>query len=130
MRVATFSGTVAAHTPGDSSDFSYTTDLSNPAVVLLADTDYWVGADYSTGDGVLQDINNDQGYVAPTFASDVTYIAPRYGPTYFAQPMNVGDVSEGGAYIGPNIEFVSAPEPTSLALLSLGGLALLRRRRA
>ena len=39
------------------------------------------------------------------------------------------DNSENDAYPGPQLAFTHIPEPASLSLLALGGLALLRRRK-
>jgi hypothetical protein len=49
----------------------------------------------------------------------------------FSEPnVNGGDPTTGTTYDGAAVNYVPVPEPTTLGLLGLGGLAMMRRRRA
>jgi hypothetical protein len=48
----------------------------------------------------------------------------------FSEPnVNGGDPTTGTTYDGAAVNYLPVPEPTTLGLLGLGGLAMMRRRR-
>lgn len=91
-------------------------------VMLMPGEDYVIGAAYGVADG--------DSYISSassmTTAPEVNWLQSRYplaGGMGFAYP---DSISTSFGRFGPNFLFV--PEPGALVLLSLGGLALLRRR--
>ena len=120
--------------------------------VLLADTDYELSVDggWMTGSGggtfnkgyielwasgVLlgreQMAKPPQGYWTPTVLSlTATDIAAAVGVTY-GTPLEIRLVSESNRICFDNVKLTATgpiPEPATMSLLALGGLALLRRR--
>ena len=92
-------------------------------IALAPDTRYWVGAQ----------VFNDETYVNQVSqASAAPFIIVNQGLTFFRNgaglnfPGNAGN--SGGSSAVANFQYI-VPEPASLSLIGLGGLALLRRRR-
>ena len=69
-----------------------------------------------------------------TTSSDITFLQSRRSPfqSGFIAPLP-NDPADGTAYFGPNFTFTAVPEPSTFALLGIGGLALVgygwRRKR-
>ena len=98
-------------------------DLASP-VALSAGTSYTVGALYDTTDG-------DSYITSPTSVSTdgISFtmgVAPTAGDLGFTYP---GQTSANQGRFGPNL-LTAIPEPASMGLLAVSGLALVRRRRA
>jgi hypothetical protein len=73
---------------------------------------------------VLRQVEND------TLRGWAYYDAPAGSAVAGAFKWNIGDLSPGGSYSITFLESVApTPEPATILLLSLGGLALLRKRR-
>ncbi|MCB9852570.1 MAG: PEP-CTERM sorting domain-containing protein [Phycisphaerales bacterium] len=121
-------------TPGASYDMSFLAKAANigPGVVVFMEVQ-WLDSDGSDGGGV----KGSSGLVQ--FAGSLTNVYQLFGFTgIVAAPgsdaaqvdirMNGGafDGSDGLIYID---DVTLTPEPGSLALLAIGGMALLRRRR-
>ena len=104
-------------------DFRYT---AISAVTLNSGTDYIIGATYWTGglDGYIS------SPTSATYDADITHVGamhPAGVDMGFVMPVNLTTTNRGR--FGPNFISEAVPEPSSMALLALGGLALLRRRR-
>ena len=121
-------------TPGSSYDMSFLAKAGNigPGVVVFMEVQ-WLDSDGSDGGG----IKGTSGLVQ--FAGSLTNVYQSFGFTgIVAAPgsdaalvdirMNGGafDGSDGLMYVD---DVTLTPEPGSLALLAIGGIALLRRRR-
>jgi len=117
-------------------EFRYA-DLGSP-IVLTSGSSYILGAFYSTTGGEpLRDRSDTyQSNKWPTM--DTSYASfyiygnssqARIDANALGFP-NMGPIV-GNGYIGPNLYFAAVPEPSSIALLLVGGTAmgLLRRRR-
>ncbi len=94
-------------------------------VALTSGTNYTIAADYWTGG--LDWYNS--GASSVTFDSDLSFVT-RLAPT----AINMGYVmptltATGNGRFGPNLITAAIPEPASMAVLGLGALALLRKKR-
>ena len=99
----------------DSNNYRYF-PLTTP--LALAAGTYWLGATYSS--------DNIMGNDAVTHSPEITSTVAAWGSPNASPSNPVGASNE--AYTGPNLIY-GIPEPTSLGLLGLTGLALMRRRR-
>jgi hypothetical protein len=93
--------------------------------VILPAGDYIIGG-YLPGNQLepFMNVGEISGFAA---ASGITYIERRSPQVAgFARP---GTALTGVGLFGPNFGFLAVPEPSSLCLLALGSLTLLRRRR-
>ena len=96
-------------------------------------TDFEELSDY----GMVADADSGSGFFVKTGITwELAGVAHAVGITYSGQPGSTGVFgnwsiySDLSAYSGQISDTMAIPEPTTLALLLLGGLTLLRRRRA
>lgn len=117
--VADWNVAAGSGTPIDG--FNY---ISVPAVVLPADT-YTVGAMYTATDS--------DSYLSSatsiTTGPEVNFLGNRRPSATSLGFVFPTEMTTSGGRWGPNFMYNVVPEPVSMMLLGLGGLALIRRRR-
>ena len=122
-------------------------DPADPAGTLteaIAAMDYWGGNFWEVGgmdigpDGriyLVENVNDSVKIYDATLPANANYIQTITDPLLDETPSGVGVDAAGTVYVGengawPNVMKFEVPEPTSMILLGLGSLALLRRRRS
>jgi hypothetical protein len=137
---AASAGTYAVSLEGATSSISQTITLAAGQYQLSLDASYWLPAYtavnpiYASLGGVNFSFNSSTAAFSPTlgystYTSGLLTLAT--GGTYelkIAANNPAGGLS--GATAVDNVSLTAVPEPSSLALLGLGAVALLRRRRA
>ncbi|MEX0746005.1 MAG: DUF4082 domain-containing protein [Phycisphaeraceae bacterium] len=96
-------------------------DLAGPVTLTLGQS-YTIGAE--TFDGTGADLFRDDGTSA-TLGAEIGSPAALYRETYNRPEYE----HPGTGFVAPNMVYAPVPEPASLTLAGLGGLALLVRRR-
>lgn len=93
-------------------------------VTLQANTNYVIAFRLYAGLGEQYTYGNSSVIMAP----EITYIdsAGETAPEFVMPSSYPGN---GYGFIGPNFEYEVVPEPATMSLISLGGLAILSRRR-
>jgi hypothetical protein len=138
--LAASAGTYAVSLEGATSSISQTITLAAGQYQLSLDASYWLPAYtavnpiYASLGGVNFSFNNSTAAFSPTqgyntYTSGVFTLA-----TAGAYELKIAANHPNGGYSGAtavdNVSLTAVPEPSSLALLGLGAVALLRRRRA
>lgn len=138
--LAASAGTYAVSLEGATSSISQTITLAAGQYQLSFDASYWLPAYtavnpiYASLGGVNFSFNNSTAAFSPTqgyntYTSGVFTLA-----TAGAYELKIAANHPNGGYSGAtavdNVSLTAVPEPSSLALLGLGAVALLRRRRA
>lgn len=98
--------------------------LAGP-VTLFAGLDYTIGGFVSNAGDVWSD---NGGSASVTSSSDITVNQEVFVGSTFTRPTSIGG-GDSLRWAPANATFTSVPEPSSTALLGLGGLALLLRRK-
>ena len=102
-----------------------------PTVVLSTGTNYMLATevtanDFAYGNGIMSvdpNVNWLAGRASPVGS-------PAMPGTANTTTFSIERLDEpSGSYFGPNMKVSAVPEPTSVALVGLGGMLLLRRRR-
>jgi hypothetical protein len=137
---AASAGTYAVSLEGATSSISQTITLAAGQYQLSFDASWWlpsalaVNPIYASLGGVNFSFNNSTAAFSPTqgyntYTSGVFTLA-----TAGAYELKIAANHPNGGYSGAtavdNVSLTAVPEPSSLALLGLGAVALLRRRRA
>jgi hypothetical protein len=94
-------------------------------VVLVAGQTYHLGAYSPTGSILLNILQNGNGL---TMASQVQLGIAVTADGSFAWP-NTAQSPNGWMFLGPTFRYLNIPEPSVMALLTLGGVTFLLRRR-
>ena len=135
------SDTIASPTIQGGTDFDLA-DITPNSIDAVLDTNTATSGDLYNAFIVATDVKSlipagDPGLpVTASFPAPLGNIADGYGPEASIAPLAAGDAFgirhefflTAGDRVTINSTFLITPEPSSLALLSLGGLALIRRR--
>lgn len=104
------------------------TGFTDPNNAVAADTPLSIQMTYVAATGtatfVLDTDGNGFDGSDPTYSQSNTNLTPTTSRIFFG-----GSYGTTGGSVGDNFSVTIIPEPSSAALLALGGLALLRRRR-
>jgi Domain of unknown function (DUF4082)/PEP-CTERM motif len=114
------SGTVSAGTSSTlDGSFRYVTV---PGTILTPGT-YRIGAFYVANSADLKPGNSESITTDPA----ISYIQPNYGLGSFTFPNVLQGIGNGLNHFGPNFELSPVPEPSTLVLLSVGGIVVMVR---